>query len=58
LRPPIPKWHDLRTNPGAPPTGKILCSFDICEADTEFEVPVKNYDLSKFIKMNIIVFEI
>ena len=39
-------------------TGQILCSFDVCEADTEFEVPTSVYNLSKYIKMNQICFEI
>ena len=42
----------MRTHPGAAPTGKILCSFDICEADTEFDVPVKSYKLENFIRKN------
>ena len=35
-----------------------MCSFDICEADTEFDIPVKSYHLEHFVKKNQIVFEI
>jgi len=58
LKPPVPKWHDLKMSPNSPVTGQILCSFDVCEADTEFEVPTTVYNLSKYIKMNQICFEI
>lgn len=52
LRPPVPKWHDCRLYPGAPVSGQILVSFDICEADTEFKVPYNDLVLAKFITMN------
>jgi hypothetical protein len=58
LRPPVPKWHDCKLFPGAPVSGEILVSFDICEADTEFNIPFDKLNLSKFITMNQILFEI
>ena len=39
-------------------SGQILVSFDICEADTEFKITKDNLNLSKFITMNQILFEI
>jgi hypothetical protein len=58
LRPPVPKWHECRLYPGAPVSGQILVSFDICEADTEFKIAFSDLNLSKFITMNQILFEI
>ena len=56
--PPLPKWHDLRMFPNAPPSGQILVSFEVTEYEIDFPVSSNIYDFSRFIRYQPVSFEI